>query len=602
VLTPLDEHVARTLVRLSGESRPEVALAVALVSNQVGEGHVCLDVREVAGAPFAADGGEPLPCDWRGPAFEPWMEALAASPLVASNGGAPLVLEGHRLYLRRYHEYETALARRIRERIGHGGARVDRALLREGLRRLFPASRQNPDWQRVAATLAVQRRFTVISGGPGTGKTWTVARILALLVEQGLHLDGRPPPLHLLAPTGKAAARLRESIRDGRMDLPVAESVRAAIPEDAATIHRALGIGRDGGYLHGPDRRLVADAVIVDEASMVDLALMNALLAALPDDTRVILLGDRDQLASVEAGSVLGDICGAASDSFSPGTSAAVRETSGDDLGEGAENAPPICDSIVRLVESRRFRDRPGIGAVAEAIRAADAPRVLEALASGAFSEVSLEPPSGPLTRRLATLAAEGYGPCLAVVDPVGRLAALGRFRILCAHRHGTGGVESVNRLVETTLADQGRIDLSYPWYVHRPILVTRNDPGTRLYNGDVGIVVRDGQAKKALFPSAERGSARLLALSRMPAHETAFAITVHKSQGSEFDHVVVVLPEKGSPVLTRELLYTAVTRARDRVTILGDPALVELAVRTPTRRTSGLGDRLWGGERPGLS
>ncbi|MGH7822513.1 MAG: exodeoxyribonuclease V subunit alpha, partial [Candidatus Binatia bacterium] len=501
VLSPLDEHFASTLARLGREERPEVLLAAALVAGRVGDGHVCLDLGEVGGEPVRGPEGvaELEGCRW--PALDEWLDALGRSPLAAPGGPAPLVLEGTRLYLRRYHEHETELARRILARARRRDVRVDRERLRDGCRRLFPDGRRNPDWQRVAATLAVCRRLTVISGGPGTGKTWTVARILALLVEQGIAIHGRPPRLHLLAPTGKAASRLRESIRESRGGLAVEESVRAAIPDETATIHRALGVGGDGGFRHGADRPLVTDAVIVDEASMVDLALMSALFAAIPADARVILLGDRDQLASVEAGSVLADLCGEApEESVSAETAALVADCGGEEVPRSATAAPEIRDAVVRLRESRRFRERPGIGALAEAVRTADAGAALEAL-SGSFSDVSLDASGPPLAERLAPLAARGYEPYLRRSSHEERLEAFGAFRILCAHRRGPAGIEALNPLVEATLAACRLLDLSDASYVHRPLLVTRNDPAIGLFNGDIGIVVRDGTGKKALFP-----------------------------------------------------------------------------------------------------
>ncbi len=608
VVAALDEHFARSLGRIGGEVRETVLVAAALAARRVSEAHVCLDLAEIAGTeprsdvdlPGAAQAGE-----LSGRAFPPlteWLADLATSPLARGAGGpAPLVLDGRRLYLRRHHDYETDLARRIHARGARRADDLDAARLRDGLGRLFPGG---PSAQRVAAAVALLRYFTVIAGGPGTGKTWTAARIVALLAEQWLERFGRPPRIHLLAPTGKAAARLRESIRDSRASLPCSPAVRATIPDDASTIHRALGATPDGRFRRGADSRLVADAVIVDEASMVDLALMSRLVAAVPDEARLVLLGDRDQLASVEAGSVLADLCGEGGGSpggFSPDAAREIAELTGDAVSVGGADGPAVRDAIVTLAESHRFGEQAGIVALTRAIQEGRVADVLEVLRSPSHRDAVLVEPAGDLEERIAELAAAGYAPSLREIDAHARLAALGRFRVLCAHRRGPDGVESVNAGIERALAERYRLAVSEPDYLGRPLLVTRNDPATRLSNGDVGLVVRaaDG-SKKALFPAAEADGEsasrwRLISTARLPPVETAFAITVHKSQGSEFEDVVVVLPDRASPVVTRELLYTAVTRARRSVTLLAPAAVVEHAVRTPTRRITGLRERIWG-------
>lgn len=607
VVAALDEHFARRLGRIGAECRESVLVAAALAVRRVSEAHVCLDLAEVAGAEprpdvelaGAAEAGELAGLAF--PPLEPWLDDLARSPLLrGTDGPAPLVLDGRRLYLRRHHDHETDLARRIRARAERRAADLDLARLRAGLGRLFP---EGPSVQRVAAAVALLRSFTVIAGGPGTGKTWTAARIVALLVEQRIERFGPAPRIHLLAPTGKAAARLRDSIRESRASLPCSPAVRAAIPDDASTIHRALGATPDGRFRRGADSRLVADAVIVDEASMVDLALMSRLVAAVPDEARLVLLGDRDQLASVEAGSVLADLCGEGGGAagFSPAAAREIAALTGEAAPAGPADGPALRDSIVTLGASHRFGERAGIVALTRAIRENRAADALEVLRSADYADAALVEPAGDLAERVAELAAAGYAEGLGRAEAHARLAALGRFRVLCAHRRGPDGVESVNAAIERALAARHRLAVSEPDYVGRPLLVTRNDAPTRLSNGDVGLVVRlpDG-SKKALFPAAEtdgQGAARsrLISTARLPPVETAFAITVHKSQGSEFDDVVVVLPDRPSPVVTRELLYTAVTRARRSVTLLGPAAVVEHAVRTPTRRVTGLRERIWG-------
>ncbi len=606
ILSPLDDHFARTLGRIAGESGPEVLIAAALAARWVREAHVCLDLAALGNTvPRGEDDGDAL-TEYAFPEAGAWAAAVAASPLTrATTGVAPLVVEGTRVYLRRYHLHETELASRIMDRAAARIDDVNKDVLRAGLGRLFPARSDTPDWQRVGAALALLRRFMIIAGGPGTGKTWTVTRILALLVEQSQSRGTRVPRVLLLAPTGKAAARLRESVREHREGLEVSPETRAAIADESATIHRALGAAPDGTFRHGPERPLATDAVIVDEASMVDLALMNRLFAAVPAAARIVLLGDRDQLASVEAGSVLCDMCGGAAAErgtcLSLAAAAEVRDVADDEVPARDDtvargDAVALADSIVHLRESRRFRSHPGIGALAIAIQEASAQAALAALRTTELPEVTLVEPAGSLGHQVSLLASDRYAACLEAERP---LEAFGRFRVLCAHRRGLDGAEAVNQAIERALAARELVSLDEPYYVGRPLLVTENDAATRLFNGDVGLVVREETGSKAALFTADdaepsKGDTRLVALSRLPRAETAFAMTVHKSQGSEFDEIVLVLPRKPSPVLTRELLYTAVTRARERVTIVASPAIVTQAIATPTRRDSGLCARLW--------
>lgn len=628
VLADLDLYLARTLGRLVDERRPEVLLAVALTSRAVGEGHVCLDLARVATADgLVDDSGAPVDrSGW--PSLADWRAALADSPLVAGEA-TPLVLAEHGLYLRRYWRYEERVAAAIAERVAQGAADApDAAALRDGLARLFPDvdGAPRPNWQRVAAFAALRHRFCVISGGPGTGKTHTVVRILALLIEQALRRQGVPPRVALLAPTGKAAARLTESIRAGVPSLPCDAAVRDAIPLDAATIHRRLGAlpGRSAVFRHHRGNPLRVDVALVDEASMVDLALMAHLGDALPPQARLILLGDRDQLASVEAGAVLGDICnsgGAAPPSAA--FAAALHAVSGDVVPASApppaasaqlsftnmlERSAPaaIADSIVVLTHSYRYAAAGGIDRVARAVNAGDAAAVFEACAAGGAVRWR-EPAAGDgLDDELAAELLAGFGDYARAGTPLERLRALDGFRVLCAHRRGPFGVETVNAQIEQLLAAQGWLRPDEPAYCGRPILVTRNDYGLGLFNGDVGVIARAGEpadaaggdappARVAYFP-AEHGATRAIAVARLPEHETVFALSVHKSQGSEFDRVALLLPRQVSPIVSRELLYTAITRARRSVLLVATREVIERAVATPVQRASGLRRRLWGG------
>ncbi len=531
---------------------------------------------------------------------------LRSSPLVgAPADGTPLVLDdGGRLYLRRYWTHQARLAAAIQTRALATDTIADRPWLTATLNRLWPADGSGVlDWQRLAAVMALQRRFLVISGGPGTGKTFTVVKILALLVEDALHRAQRPPRITLVAPTGKAAARLAESIRRAKPMLPCAELVVMAIPDDAATIHRCLGSlgGSTTRFRHNASSQLMTDVLLVDEASMVDLALMARLLEAVPEHARVLLLGDEDQLASVEAGAVLGDICNSGMPrSYSPVLVGDIAELTGERLPVAA-NAPTatgIWDCIVQLTRSYRYAADSGIGALARAINAGDASTALAVLESHEDSSVTLVPPAtdGRLSTSLRDAVVAGFSAYLRESEPTDRLRAFERFRVLCAHRHGWEGVESMNRQIEAALAAAGLVRNDRQPYIGQPIMVTRNDYQLGLFNGDVGLTVRDPEradGRVALFVAPD-GTTRLLSLSRLPPYETVFAMSVHKSQGSEFDEVAVVLPQQVSSVVSRELLYTAVTRARRRVTIHATRDMVTHAITHRIERTSGLRELLW--------
>ena len=595
VLSALDVSFARTTARLYGEQDAHVLLAAALVSERVRHGHVCLDLRAIADLELRADGDETAPAfEWAPSAPRVFTRALSKSPMVgmAGDGSTPLVLDrAGRLYLRRYWEHEEAVAGALRERAFAEEA-IDPDVLERGLDRLFGAAAGGtPDLQREAARMAVRRRLAVISGGPGTGKTSTVVKILALLVEQRPALR-----IRLMAPTGKAAARLTEAIERAKEALDVDADVRARIPEEATTIHRALGTIRDRNtrFRHDARRPLAADLVLVDEASMVDLALFRRLLDALPEPARLILLGDRDQLASVEAGAVLGDICGVGADP--PARGRPRRQLALFDAAGDGEPRSPLSACIVHLTRSFRYGGESGIGALARAIRAGDGQGAVAVLHDERHPDVTrvAPPPPDVLGDVLEREVVERYGAYLAEQGAAARLRAFESFRVLCAHRRGPWGVEAISARIETALRAAGLLpEGTAVQYPGRPILVTRNDYEVGLFNGDVGLIEEDEQGLRAWFVAPD-GTARTLATARLPAHETVFAMTVHKSQGSEMDHVAVILPPDASPVLTRELLYTAVTRARRSVTVHATEASVESTIRSRIHRASGLRDALW--------
>ncbi|HEV7732907.1 MAG TPA: exodeoxyribonuclease V subunit alpha [Candidatus Binatia bacterium] len=586
-LAALDLHFARFLARLAGDASPELLLGACLASRHTAAGHVCLDLRTLAGRPIADDVADaPV-----APALDRWMAALRGSSVVASPGDRrPLVLDDvGRLYLHRYWAYEHRLAQQLLARAAAPVDDLDEARLARDLGTLFPA--KGTDWQRIAAATAVMRRLCVVSGGPGTGKTTTVVRILALLLAQ--HPDAR---IALAAPTGKAAARLQDAVRSAAQQLPIG---RADVAQDATTVHRLLGSRPDGTFRHDARTPLPYDVVVVDEASMVDLALMAKLVDALPQAARLVLLGDRDQLASVEAGAVLGDVCGDVP-GFSESFRTRVVSITGAPVPAGERTTTsPLRDAVVLLRESHRFTADSGIGQVASAINGGDGAGALALLQRGSDG-VAWRTVASPvdLDGALADAVAAGFDDaCRLIADgaaPAEVLAALARFRILCAHRTGPAGVDALNRLVEQHLAASGRLAPRSTWYAGRPVMVLRNDYGQSLWNGDVGVTLPDAHGRLRVWFEAADGSMRDVSPVRLPAHETVWAMTVHKSQGSEFDRVVLVLPPRASRVTTRELLYTGLTRARRHVAVWGTEAVFMDAVAARLERASGLRDALW--------
>ena len=608
VLSAADVHVARLLTALSGEDDDAVALAAALAVRGTRLGHVCIDLTTTRDTTTT---DAEFPVDVRGlPWPEPsdWVTRLEASPLVATGdegpADRPLRLNGTRLYLDRYWRQERAVAADLRARSQPPGPGVALHELAVGLDRLFDGPA--PDLQRFAGATAVLRRFSVIAGGPGTGKTTTVARVLALLHDQAAARDLSPPRIALAAPTGKAAARLEEAVHAEASVLPVDPVIRdRLLALSASTLHRMLGWRPDSRsrFRHDRANRLPHDVVVVDETSMVSLSLMAKLVDAVRGDARLILVGDPEQLASVEAGAVLGDIVGPAGLGLrmSAGSRAELEAATGQPVPVAEwRSATHIGDGIVVLRRVHRFGG--AIEQLATAIHDGDAAAAIELLGSGADqirwidadvagadAERSVAPVRQVVVdngRHLTEAARRG--------DRRQARRVLESLRVLCAHRRGPYGVTTWTTTIERWLA--AAIDgyaAGGAWYVGRPLLVTENDYELQLYNGDIGVVTTtSGDRVSAVFE--RRGQLVEFNPTRLGPVETVHAMTVHKSQGSQFDTIVLILPEAASPILTRELLYTAVTRARLQVTVVGPEASVRAAIERPIARASGLGDRLW--------
>lgn len=582
-LQPLERALADWCLRHGG-SEP-VALAMALTVRAVAEGHSCL----VLGQDGLAVPGEACFCS-----RDTLMHALEESPLAGSPGsGAPLILESGRLYLARYHDYEARLAARLRALLAQAPAPVaTRRLGPEG--GLFDygwVGSGAPNWQAVAAAVALRHRFTVISGGPGTGKTYTVLRLIRLLLEAAEADDAPAPVIRLAAPTGKAAARMMESIRAGLAGFADGDALGAHLPEKAATLHRLLGLGW-GTVLPRYDRErpLAADVVIVDEASMIDLPLMTKLADALPDHGRLVLLGDRYQLASVESGSVLAELCAAAGvNAFS----SAQQKALGPLLPAGPDaTAPsPLADHVVTLQTSHRFHPESPIGRLAAAVNAGNADAAL-AVGDEDDPDVRLELADAPDLDALAADLAEAHLPLLDAESPQAAVDYLDAARLLTATRVGPAGAVAMNQRIFEHLARRRGLDPHQVWYHGRPVIVLHNDYRVGLFNGDTGVCLAGDDGHLRVWFRTETGLQMLLPTA-MPAHATAYAMTVHKSQGSELDAVWLLLPPADNPVLSRELLYTGITRARQRVSVLGPEAVFRAAVERMIRRDSGLSERL---------
>ncbi|HYN58432.1 MAG TPA: exodeoxyribonuclease V subunit alpha, partial [Rubrivivax sp.] len=566
------------------------------LSRAIGAGHVCLRLADLA-ATLAAEAAPP----GHGLPVASMREALLASGVVGTPErpeARPLILDAEqRLYLQRHFDYERRLARRLLQAARAAPQDVG-AATRERLQALFGAH-PGIDWQKIAAALALRQRLVVISGGPGTGKTSTVVNLLACLIEQQPRLR-----IALAAPTGKAAARLGQAVLQRAGHLPAA--LRARLPTLSHTVHRLLG-AHPGGFTHHAGNPLAIDVLVVDEASMLDLALATRLLEAVPGTARIILLGDKDQLAAVESGAVFAEL---SADPSLSATCIAALAACCEVLAENIAPAAPIergalHDSVVWFTQNYRFGADSGIARAAGDIRLGRTGELIGWLRTGTDDTVRWldegDATPGPATR---SRMAEGYAPYLDAVqhdpaDVVGITRAFERFRVLCALREGPRGVKALNeqlsREARARLAPPGvgAHDSRSPWYAGRPVMVLRNDPLLRLFNGDIGITLPSAQGELMVcFADAALGT-RAVPPLRLPAHETAFAMTVHKAQGSEFDEVLLLLPEQRSRVLTRELLYTALTRARQRVWLAGAAPVLAAAIDTPTRRHSGLLARL---------
>jgi exodeoxyribonuclease V alpha subunit len=601
VFRAIDCQWIEQLAQHAGENDHSVWMAGALCSAYLGAGHICIDLATLWQMPpegmsvdelrnaLAAGGVNSV---------QAWCDALNASCLVATAPNfaeRPMVLVGTRLYLYRYYQYEQQVLNYFKKQFDVAPFDVDAGLLAQ----LFPETSETVNWQKVSVANAASLPFSVISGGPGTGKTTTVTKLLALLVAQSFS-QGKPLRIELAAPTGKAAARLTESISSAKADLPLSDEIKQAIPEQASTLHRLLGsdFGRSR-FKHNKDNPLHLDVLLVDEVSMVDLPMMAKLIDAMPPHARLILLGDKDQLASVEAGSVLGDLSfGIENVYFRPEWAARLAFVTGEDITPfGNALAPPISRALTLLRTSYRFHANSGIGHLAKAMNAGDAKGVLRCLQSGRDDVHWCVPEEGQTKADIATLA-KGYDDYWEAVRQKRGIAELyatfSRYQILTAVRQGEFGVEKINAHLELYFYQRGRVKDPHVWYPGKAVMLTRNDAALGLFNGDIGLCMPDDSQRLRVWFMQPDGSFTGLLPSRLSEFEVVFAMTVHKSQGSEFDRVALLLPITPSPVLTKELLYTGITRAKKDVTLWGASSLIRNATHARIQRHSGLIEALW--------
>ncbi|MCL7942416.1 exodeoxyribonuclease V subunit alpha [Marinobacter sp. ATCH36] len=683
----LDHAFAAFVCNMVGDNgeKPSTMLALlaAMVSHQVGRGHVCLDIRQLCidtepTLVLPPEGGGALPADsprpsdlFAGIGPDEILANLMQSCAVSDGEQAtPLVLDGSRLYLRRFWRYEQAIAAGIRARLESPAERVDSGLLTRTLDVLFGATAKpdsQPDYQKAACALAARNRFSVITGGPGTGKTTTVVNLLAALQSVACESVGSNETnaylrIRLSAPTGKAAARLSESIGGAVDRLPLAKLPgspnKSAIPTQVTTLHRLLG-SRPGSrsFRHNEDNPLPLDILVIDEASMVDVDLMASVFAAMPDRARLIMLGDKDQLASVDAGAVLGELCQRAEGAhYLPETAQWLESVTGCPLPAHLTDTEglPLDQAVAMLRKSYRFDEHSGIGVLASATNAGrlDKPLIRQCREQ-AFEDVAwLTPDShsarpginepgvalladhaltgtpegfcnngqGRLVNEEPVAPPVGYGHYLGIIRDqkpsaggereardqwdtwaIEVLNAFNHFKILCALRQGPFGVEGLNREISERLRWAGLIDRTEGWYAGRPVLITGNDYNLGLMNGDIGVTLsvpweRDEAGEpvdtlRVAFPSNDGSDTiRWISPSRLQSLETVYAMTVHKSQGSEFTHACLVLPDRLTPVLTRELVYTGITRARHWLSlVVSQEGVLREAVGRGVVRASGL-------------
>ncbi|MEH6443324.1 MAG: exodeoxyribonuclease V subunit alpha [Oceanospirillaceae bacterium] len=597
----VDVKFAQWLAQKLPASSNNQLLLGALLSAELGDGHVCVALDNLF------ETIEHWPVDQIKSATALLGDKSSAQSLldnqIIGDGSCitPLVIDNNRLYLYRYWRYECQVAARllmpaanqINTSLSKEASALKALELTRQLDKYF-SSDELPDWQRIAAAITTEHPISIISGGPGTGKTTTVTKLLAIYIESQLQ-QNRRPIIQLAAPTGKAAARLSESIAQAKQKLNLPAEVLELIPEQGKTLHRLLGSRASSNkFIHHRENPLLLDLLIIDEASMIDLPMMASIVDALAKQTRLVLIGDRDQLASVEAGSVLGDICAVPQIAcYSAGQSELLKASCGFESIKNSQYS--FADQLAFLQKSYRFSDSSGIGALAKACNQGDVKEVSAVLNSD-YTDIKVVLPTQDTQQALSNILL-GYKTYFDIIkteqDPKTLLTSFNQFQVLCALRVGPYGVEQINQQLELHFEKLKLKEPDNRWYLGRPIMITRNDNQMQLYNGDIGITCFDSQTQQLKVWFEQGGEMRAVLPSRLPQHETVFAMTVHKSQGSEFSHVMLMLVQSAK-VINKELVYTAITRAKQQFTFFGIPRVLQQAIAKTTKRTSGLADKIW--------
>lgn len=601
IFSTFDLQLGKFMASLASENRNDVQLAAALISRQLRDGHVCVSLPEFAGTSIGS--GDDQSERVQLPELATWLQSLNSADCVGVPGDfKPMILDdAHRLYFQRYWQYEQDIAEFI---LHHMMLQTDPGpspeVIGERLLFYFPEmSSREISWPGIAAAAALIKKFIVITGSPGTGKTTTITKIMAFLLD----VMKNPLRIALCAPTGKAAARLEESVKKTKEILNCPVEVKDSIPNTAMTVHRLLGSVKYSPYFHFNEKNtLPYDLVVMDEASMVDLPLAAKLMTALAPSAKLILLGDKDQLASVETGAVLGSICFPEPlNTFSEAFARRLEEIGGKKI-KFSDEAQGVQDCIIELNQNYRFPEESGIGLLSRAIKRGDTKQILQLIDTGKWPDVHFSENIRPedIPKHLMDNVLIFYREYLQTVTSSSARAEdvfdrFDTFRVLCALRVGLWGSHRMNAMIERLLAESGLINLTVPYYEGRPVMIVQNDYRLNLFNGDVGIVLRDpdDQKKLKVFFRDQKKGLRSIAPERLPQLETVWAMTVHKSQGSEFDKVVLILSDSDAPVLTRELIYTGVTRARSFVDIWAKKDVFMKTIQTQILRQSGLTDAI---------
>lgn len=611
-IVPLDYHLALFLVKQSQLNDPimqsRFAFLIVWLSIEVRSGHVCINLADIHPDNLEyrfsheliillfTELVTPTLVDWQSLCLELGCTMISDGKVLS-----PLVLSNNQLYFQRMWQYETQVANYFNHSLQ---SYPPSDSVKKIINQLFIVNQQasDIDWQKIATATAVSKKLTIISGGPGTGKTTTISKILATLVAAHQLQSNLPLRIIAAAPTGKAAARLTESLSAAIATLPLSPDIMHSIPVEAVTLHRLLGAKLTSNqYIYHQDNKLSVDLLLIDEASMIDLPMMASVIAALPDNARLILLGDKEQLSSVEAGAIFGDLCALLNYGYSAEHVDIINHLTGYQL-IASTSQSSIADSICLLQKSYRFDSQSGIGRLANYIKEGQSYPAIKLLISQEYNDITCyDMANNHQYQHAIHWCINAYQAYYQVIksnptNVAGILSAFNQFRLLCALRDGPYGVQGLNKVIENGLEQHNTIPFKKQdiWYIGRPIMILKNNFSLGLFNGDIGITLFNNEDNKLkVYFQLPNGEIKGFSPFRLPEHETTYAMTIHKSQGSEFEHVSIILPNEYSPILTRSLLYTAVTRARKQVTLFASQPILDKTIKSQTIRQSGLANLL---------